>query len=254
MASPVKSHRREEVIQQPQQNPLPPDFGKEAPITGSHQQPSQFAESTIYTHSEVKTPLITPPAPSIQVVPNLAQDLIGESHAASSAKITSTTQQPIIADAAGYLSEEALRDEKRKREELAKIAAKSTEQLERQTEKYRKEAEEKAEKIRKELEQQHVKDIEFRKGLVEQAIETQKRQIDVEEKFAKMELEREKKLAESALDQSKLSTVTEVSLDTAAGTATSSGTVVSEKVELKQEEEEKEPKSLGAKIKDWLLG
>jgi len=223
-------------------------------------QENQFAEqrveeNTAYTHTEVKAPLYTPDAPSILVVPNLAQDLVGESQTSSSATVTSTSQEAFIPEP-GYLTEEARQDEVKRAKELAKIEAKAQKEQEKQAEKYRKEAEAKAEKIRKELEEQQQKDLEFRRTIVEQTIEKQKKAIDVEEKFAKKELDREQKIAENALEQSRLSTVANVSLDTSAGTSNSSGTVVStsEKTTLSSSESTSEHKSLGGKLVDWLLG
>jgi len=231
-----------------------PEFLLPPPRQDDQSAEYRSEENTSYTHTEVKAPLYTPAAPSILVSPNLAQDLVGESQTTSSATITSTAQEAFIPEP-GYLSEEARRDEEKKQKQLAKIEAKALKEQEKQAEKYRKEAEAKAEKIRKELEEQQQKDIEFRKKIVEQTIEKQKKEIDVEEKFAKKELDREQKIAVNSLEQSSLSTVAQVNLDTSAGTSSSTGTVISESTtETSSDKTEEHPKTIGAKLKDWLLG
>lgn len=257
-----KSYRKEEIVevssrdqrQGPQPSPSPLIDIQQQSQSGQLNQTDQVV-NTSFTHTEARAPLYTPPAPTMLVTANLAQDLVGESQTQSSARIVSTAQDVSIPEA-GYLAEEARQDEEKKRRELAELEVKNVKETERQTEQYRKEAEEKAEKIRRELEAQHAKDVEFRKNLVQQAVDTQKKQIDVEEKFAKKELDRERKIAESALDQSRLQTVAEVSLDTAAGKATSSGTVVSETVTVSSNssEQQQQDKSIGTKLKEWLLG
>jgi len=219
------------------------------------QSPRQKGQqSTTFTQSEVKVPLIQPPAPEIFVAPGLAQSLVGNAKAESTARIISKSQEAYVGDA--FLSEEALMDEELKRQELAKLQAQSQFMAEKATEEYRLEAEAEADKIRRQLEKQHQKDVEFRKTLVDQAVDMQKKQIDVEEEFAKKELDREAELAQNALEQSKLKTVAEVKLDTAAGTAVSSGTVVSEKVKETTSFDKKPEadKSIGEKLIGWLMG
>lgn len=208
-------------------------------------------QTTQFTQSEVKVPLIQPPAPELVLPP--AQGLIGNAKAESSARIISTSQEGFIGDAC--FSEESRQDEKLKQQELAQLAARNQLMAEKKTGRYLVEAEAEAEEIRRQLEKQHQKDIEFRKSLVDQAINTQKKQIDVEEKFAKKELDREAEMALNALEQSKLKTVAEVKLDTAAGTAVSSGTIVSEKVkETTSIEKPEAEKSIGEKLIGWLMG
>jgi len=212
--------------------------------------------NTSYTHTEVRAPLMNPPAPIISTgASGLAQEIVGEGFTASAARISGTSGQVNIVETA-EMREKMRQDQEKYAREQASIANSQEKNLEKKTEAYRKEAEEQAERIRKELEKQHERDVEFRKEVIDSTIDRQKREVDLEAKYAKKELEDQQRLAKDALEASKMHTNVEVRMDTAAGQTVSGGTTVSSHVEActKDQCEHKEHKSLGSKIKDTLLG
>nr|WBQ85712.1 CAHS 4a [Macrobiotus joannae] len=189
-------------------------------------------QSVNHTHTEVRAPIINAPAPiMVTSVGGLADELVSEGFTASATRISSEASHQTIVESAA-LHRQAAQDKERYDREQAAISKQHEKDLEKKTEKYRKDAEEQAEKIRKEMEKQHAKDIEFRKELVETAIDRQKKEVELEAKYAKKELEHERQKALDALEHSKMSTNIEVKFDAAAGTTTSEGTVVSERVDI----------------------
>jgi len=195
---------------------------------GSDTHSHTSEQSVTHTHTEVRAPVINTPAPvMVTSASGLAQEMVGDAFSASAARITSEGSSSVVVESAAMAKQAAMDRERYTREEAA-IAKSHDMDLEKKTEKYRKEAEAQAEKIRKEMEKQHAKDIEFRKEIVESTIDRQKREVELEAKYAKKELEMERQKALDALEHSKTATNIEVTFDAAAGTTTSSGTVVSE--------------------------
>jgi len=207
-------------------------------------------EQTSFTHTEVRAPLLNPPAPIISTgAAGLAQEMVGEGFNASVTKISGSEGTRVIQETKATRLQ-AAKDQERYAREGQAIAQSHEKDVEHKTEAYRKEAEAEAERIRKELEKQQQRDIEFRKDMVESAIDRQKREVELEAKYAKKELEHERELALNALDQSKMSTNVQVQMETAAGTTVSGGTTISEHTEVRHESHEgKEKKTLGEKIK-----
>lgn len=208
-------------------------------------------QNSSYTHTEVRAPLINPLPPIISTgAAGLAQEMVGEGFSASAARISGTEAHVGIHESQ-HSREQAAKDQGQYLREQDSIARAQEKDVEKKTEAYRKTAEAEAEKIRKELEKQHARDVDFRKDLVESAIDRQKREVDLEAKYAKKELEHERELAMEGLEQSKLATNVQVSMDTAAGTTVSGGTIVSQHNEVRDEVHDgKEKKGLVEKIKN----
>ncbi|GAU88203.1 CAHS5 [Ramazzottius varieornatus] len=187
---------------------------------------------TNYTHTEVRVPQVSMPAPIIVTsASGLAEEMVGSGFTASASRVTGSSVEQMVQESPA-LHQKSLEEAERHDHELAKVTEKMDHKMEKKAEKYRKEAEKEADKIRKLMEKQHEKDVEFRKELVETSIEKQKKEIEIEAKHAKAELEHERQLALEALERSKMTSNVEVNFDTSVGQTVSESHVGTHRTDI----------------------